>query len=126
MLVRIDPLGTAQTTEVHMNRRRSTSQSNAGLLSLRAALLITLALISGGVAGILTYLAARPIAGAVLAGLMVTGGAVITFDKLIERQCSSHDKGRGPAGSFCAVLLRKERGRFSHQWRMCHSGAIGA
>ncbi|WP_345475899.1 hypothetical protein [Actinoallomurus oryzae] len=61
---------------------RSTSNPPA-LLTLRAALVLLLAVLTGAVAGTLTYFARRSIPEALLAGGAATGGAIGLFNRLI-------------------------------------------
>jgi hypothetical protein len=67
-----------------MSRPVYTDKRNPALLSVRAALVIALALILGGLAGVLAYLARQPVAGAALTGLAATCGALIALDKIVE------------------------------------------
>lgn len=55
------------------------------LLSVRAAVVLLLALIVGGSAAALTYLAHRSVPGAVLIGGSATGAATLLFNGLIGR-----------------------------------------
>ncbi|GAA4522568.1 hypothetical protein GCM10023191_101990 [Actinoallomurus oryzae] len=53
------------------------------MLTLRAALVLLLAVLTGAVAGTLTYFARRSIPEALLAGGAATGGAIGLFNRLI-------------------------------------------
>jgi hypothetical protein len=54
-----------------------------GLLTLRAAFILLLAVLAGSVAAGLTWVARRNIAEATLAGLAVLGGGIRFFDWMI-------------------------------------------
>jgi hypothetical protein len=54
------------------------------LLTIRAAVVLLLALVVGVLAGVLAYLKNRSVPGAVLLGAGAAGGAVIFFDELIQ------------------------------------------
>jgi hypothetical protein len=64
--------------------RLSGSFSRRALLSLRAAVILSGGLVAGVAAGILTYLAAHNLAGAVLAGLPACAGAIKFLDALVD------------------------------------------
>jgi len=53
------------------------------LFTVRAALVLLLAIVVGLIAGILAYLANRSVPAAVLVGGGATGGAVLLFNTLI-------------------------------------------
>jgi hypothetical protein len=53
------------------------------LLSVRAAVVLLLALMCGTTVGTLTFLAGGNIAAAILTGLTATGGAVVFLHKVI-------------------------------------------
>lgn len=55
------------------------------LLTVRATVILLLALIVGAAAGGLTYLAHRSLPGAVLVGGSATGGAILLFNTMIGR-----------------------------------------
>ena len=55
------------------------------LLTVRAAVILLLALIVGGSAGTLAYLAHRSIPAAVLVGGSATGAATLLFNSVIGR-----------------------------------------
>lgn len=59
--------------------------SHSALLSLRAAMILTLGLIIGTAAGLLTYAAHRSLAEAVLAGGGAAGSSVVVLHGLIDR-----------------------------------------
>ena len=60
-------------------------QPSNTLLSLRAAVILLLALATGGAAGILAYLAHRSVPAAALVGGGVVGSATVLFNNLIGR-----------------------------------------
>ncbi|GLF99834.1 hypothetical protein [Streptomyces yaizuensis] len=66
------------------------------LLSVRAALVLALAVLAGIGAGVLTALAGDGAARSVLYGLAAAGVAVPFFDRLVEPGVPQ-DAGRGPA-----------------------------
>jgi|HubBroStandDraft_2_1064218.scaffolds.fasta_scaffold21207_3 hypothetical protein len=55
------------------------------LLTVRAAVILLLALIAGGVAGVLGYLAHRSFPGALLIAGSAAGGAIMLFNNMIDR-----------------------------------------
>jgi hypothetical protein len=55
------------------------------LLTVRAALILLLALIAGAAAGALTYLGHRSVPAAVLVAGSASGGALMLFNSLIGR-----------------------------------------
>ncbi|MBB3753622.1 hypothetical protein FHT44_006144 [Mycolicibacterium sp. BK634] len=59
------------------------SNKSQALLTLRSAVVLLCALIIGIVAGVLTYLSTRGVAGALLAAGTAFGGAVLWFNKII-------------------------------------------
>ncbi|RZU46691.1 hypothetical protein EV385_6768 [Krasilnikovia cinnamomea] len=63
-------------------KQRSANDQHAHLTP-RSALVFLLGLVSGGVAGALTYAATLSVAQAVLAGFGATAFAVMFFDKII-------------------------------------------
>jgi len=65
------------------NPFRRVNPDKKGLLTLRAALVLSCALIVGTLAGGLTYLGTRELAKAVLAGGGAFAVSVIWFDKII-------------------------------------------
>lgn len=60
------------------------SASSSGLLSLRTAFVLLLALLAASAAAGLTWSSRRNLAEAVLAGLFVLGGGIRFFDWLIS------------------------------------------
>lgn len=62
-----------------------TSSSPGPLLSLRAAVVLLLALLVGLSACVLAYLAGHSLPAALLAGGSATGGAVMLFNSVIGR-----------------------------------------
>lgn len=60
-----------------------TNPSRGPLLSLRAALIVLFAILSGVGAGVLAALAGQPPAGAALIGIGTTAAAIRFFDWLI-------------------------------------------
>lgn len=60
------------------------SSPQTPLFSIRLALILLLALVCGGIVGLLTWLAGDNIPAAVLAGLTAAGLSVIAFHNLIE------------------------------------------
>ncbi len=67
---------------VTTNRNDSRSKKPA-LLSLRGALMLTLAVLTGLGIGVLTYLQDQHAAPAVIAGLTAVGASLVLFDRLI-------------------------------------------
>ena len=55
------------------------------LLSVRAAVILLLALVTGGAAGVLGYLAHRSFPGALLIARSAAGGAIMLFNAMIGR-----------------------------------------
>jgi hypothetical protein len=53
------------------------------LLSVRAAVILLLALVCGTAVGTLTFFAGKNVAAAILAGLTATGGAIMFLHKVI-------------------------------------------
>jgi hypothetical protein len=53
------------------------------LLTVRGALMLTLAVLTGIGIGVLTYFQARQLAQAVIAGMTATGASLAVFDRLI-------------------------------------------
>jgi|tagenome__1003787_1003787.scaffolds.fasta_scaffold18322462_1 hypothetical protein len=58
-------------------------QRDTALLSLRAAVILLLATVVGGLAGLLTYYDDGSLAASLLAGGVAWGGSVALFQKLI-------------------------------------------
>lgn len=55
------------------------------LLTVRAAVILLLALLTGATAGVLAYLAHRSVPGAALTGGGAAGGAILLFNTVIGR-----------------------------------------
>lgn len=55
------------------------------LLTVRAAVILLLALLTGTIAGVLAYLANHSAPGAVLTGGGAAGGAILLFNTMIGR-----------------------------------------
>jgi hypothetical protein len=51
----------------------------------RSALILMIALVLGQAVGVLTYMADHRIAAAVMVGLLTTGGAIPSLDRLLGR-----------------------------------------
>lgn len=80
----------ADQLEAELNRRQSQSlqpqsQEPEPLLSLRATVILLLALLIGVAAGVLTYLGGQPVPAAVLMGGGAAGAALALFHNLIGR-----------------------------------------
>jgi hypothetical protein len=73
--------------EVKMSRRRK-DDLDRSLLSVRAAVVLALAIFAGLVVGGLSHLAGRSWPESLLAALGAIGGAVALFEKIIERPSS--------------------------------------
>ncbi|WP_157620383.1 hypothetical protein [Saccharothrix sp. NRRL B-16348] len=67
------------------------STPHAPLFTLRLALILLLALVCGGVAGLLTWLAGDNIPAAILGGLTAAGLSAIAFHNLIENPSDTRD-----------------------------------
>ena len=66
-----------------MSHRRK-HDPRPSLLTVRAAVVIMLAIFAGVVAGVLSHLAGRSVPESLLTGLGTIGGAVALFEKIIE------------------------------------------
>lgn len=60
------------------------TSSRGGLLSLRAAVVLLVAIVVGCVAGCLAFLAGQPIAGAILIGGGAVGASLGLADTLVQ------------------------------------------
>ena len=56
------------------------------LLSLRAAVVLLLAVVTGVAGGVFAYLAGQPVPAAVLVGGGAAGGALMLFHKVVGRR----------------------------------------
>ncbi|QQQ79809.1 hypothetical protein IOD16_16280 [Saccharothrix sp. 6-C] len=63
------------------------------LFTLRLALILLLALVCGGIVGLLAWLAGDNIPAAILAGLTAVGLSAIAFHNLIEDPSNDHGRG---------------------------------
>jgi hypothetical protein len=70
--------------EVKMSRHRKDAPDQY-LLALRTAVVLALAMFTGLVVGVLSRLAGRSSPESLLAALGAIGGAVVLFEKIIER-----------------------------------------
>lgn len=64
-------------------KRKNHQPPRAAILTVRAALMLTLACLTGIGIGILTYLQTRQVAQAAIAGVMTTGASIALFDRVI-------------------------------------------
>jgi hypothetical protein len=61
----------------------SLSGARPPLLSIRTALVLLLALLADGVVTVLWFAAGRPLAEAIVSGLVAVGGALIVFHQIV-------------------------------------------
>jgi hypothetical protein len=59
------------------------AEPSGGLLELRSAVILALAILAAFVVGTLTHFAGRGLAEAILAGLGALGGSIFIFDRAI-------------------------------------------
>ncbi|GIM97156.1 hypothetical protein Ato02nite_089490 [Paractinoplanes toevensis] len=68
-----------------MTRPSSEGHQPEPLVSLRAAVILLLALVAGATAGVLTYWAGHPLAAAAVGGGGAAGGGLLLFNTVVGR-----------------------------------------
>jgi len=81
----IRPFGRRTAGEINMSTRSPRVPDSPALLSLRAAVIFTIAAVIGLAMGLLTYWSQGALPSALLAGLGATGGALLPLDRMIGR-----------------------------------------
>jgi ABC-type antimicrobial peptide transport system permease subunit len=70
-------------SEMTVKQKNTQFSRRTALLTVRGALMLTLAVLTGIGIGVLTYLQARQSAQAVIAGIAAAGASLAVFDRLI-------------------------------------------